>query len=409
MVNRVFDKIERNTKEQILFLQKLVQTNSSNPFSSDNSNPKEPIEKEVALIIADKLTEIGLKPEFHGVSAERPNIITYLRGSHSNAPSLILNGHMDTIVPPASYSIDPYSGLIQGKKLYGVGSLDMKSSLSVYIYATKAILQSGLDLIGKLILTFVVDEEPGACSEFGTRYLVDKDLKATSAIIGEPGCSKIAIGHRGLYRFKIITLGESVHTGTLDWEEKKKGENAISNMVEVINVLRDLAIPYKQSSSFPNRRPVFTYPTLIRGGQNINTVPDRCETYGDVRLLPSNSRTQIKALIVQAIQDLKDKKGIQCELTDLLFIPSVAISAQERIVRILSKNVKTVMKIDPTIEGSGPANDAWMFIQRGIPCVCGFGCYGEGIHGRNEWVDLESLINVTKVYAKTIIDYLGVI
>ena len=103
--------IKKNFKEQVLFLQKLVQTKSANPFTPENSDPNEPIEREVAHLIKGKLREIGLKPKLIGVSKQRPNVVAELKGKGKK--TLILNGHMDTILPPEDYSFNPWSGKIE--------------------------------------------------------------------------------------------------------------------------------------------------------------------------------------------------------------------------------------------------------------------------------------------------------
>jgi succinyl-diaminopimelate desuccinylase len=61
----------------------------------------------------------------------------------------------------------------------------------------------------------------------------------------------------------------------------------------------------------------------------------------------------------------------------------------------------------PPLEGVGPACDGWMFIERGIPAICGYGVQCGGVHGADEWADLESLRNVTEIYARTILSYLS--
>jgi acetylornithine deacetylase len=92
----------------------------------------------------------------------------------------------------------------------------------------------------------------------------------------------------------------------------------------------------------------------------------------------------------------------------LLFVPSVEIDRKEEIVSILHKHAKEVLGFSPKLEGSGPWGDAWMFVTRDIPTISGFGPDGEGVHGSDEWVDLDSLQKVTEIYARTIVDCLGV-
>ena len=77
-------------------------------------------------------------------------------------------------------------------------------------------------------LACVVDEESGACSPIGIRYLLEsKLLSAFGAIYVYPG-KNVTIGHRGLLRLAINVKGENVHTGSVEWNVKSKGANAVS-------------------------------------------------------------------------------------------------------------------------------------------------------------------------------------
>lgn len=262
--------IQRHRDEQIAFLQTLVRTRSANPFIPDTSDPDEPIERNVAYVIDKQLRAIGLEPEFKGVSKERPNVVAVLHGTGSQRDSqrdsqraLILNGHMDTVMPSPLWTLDPFGGTIRDGRLYGLGALDMKASLSVFVYVAKALLEAGIALAGDLILTFVVDEEPGGCSRFGSSYLLENGVTGTAAVVAEPESTNVTTGHRGGYRFRLITRGEATHTGLEAWERGEKGKNAIIDMARVIAALQGLALPFDHTPAFPGRRPVLTFPTLI--------------------------------------------------------------------------------------------------------------------------------------------------
>src|SRR5260370_39669067 len=99
-------------------------------------------------------------------------------------------------------------------------------------------------LAGNLMLAFVVDEESGACSPYGTRYLLDQGLlHADAVIIGEPGNDKIAIAHRGLYHFRLQTRGEAIHTGLKAWEQAARGRNAILDMARLAFAWSEWSLP----------------------------------------------------------------------------------------------------------------------------------------------------------------------
>jgi len=400
---KISRSIKKNFEEQTAFLASLVRARSSNSFTPENSKASEPVEKKVADLIADSLKNMGLRPKMMGESESRQNVVVYW-GPRRFRKSLMFNGHMDTTVPSKDYTLAPYSGAIRGNKLYGVGSYDMKGSLSAYVFALKALMESGVTLDGRLVLAFVVDEEPGGCSDFGTAHILSRGVKSKVAIVGEPGAGKIAVGHRGGYRFKLTTIGEAVHTGVSAWEKGEGGRNAIVDMGRVISALQDLEIPFKSARAFPGREPVFTFPVKIEGGVAVNMVPERCVAYGDVRLLPGNSGKQVKLLIIDKLKELSD---IKYEIQDILFVPSVEIDQKEEIVEVVADQAKKVLGKRPVIEGAGPWNDAWMLIKRDIPTICGFGPDGGGAHEADEWVDLDSLQKITEVYARVALKYLG--
>ena len=388
--------------EEIAFVASLVKVKSSNAYTPQDTPLRESVEGEMPTLIFEKLKSIGLSPRYLGASKERPNVVAEW-GEKRGRMGLMLNGHMDTIPPEGRDVISPYSGAVRNGKIYGLGSLDMKASLAAYIYGVKALMSAKIKLRGKLTLAFVVDEESGACSPYGTQYLLEQGCVPKACFIGEHGSQYVRTGQRGSYRFKIITRGEAVHTGVSAWERGEAGHNAVVDMAGIIEALQGVEIPFKQSRMFEGRKPVFTFPTKISGGVGLNVVPASCEAYGDVRLLPGNSDSQVKMLMVERLQKL----GIPYEIQDLMFVPAAEIDPHDPLVLSLQKVTKAVLGYTPEARVSGPGTDGWMMVKRDIPTIMGFGPDGGGEHGKGEWVDLASLQKITEVYARFIVDYLG--
>jgi acetylornithine deacetylase/succinyl-diaminopimelate desuccinylase-like protein len=136
----------------------------------------------------------------------------------------------------------------------------------------------------------------------------------------------------------------------------------------------------------------------------MNMVPDSCEAYGDVRLLPGISGNEMRRFIEEQLQELSIKSY---QLDDLVSIPAVETDRSAEIVQALLSAVESVIGVKPRMEGVDPACDGWMFITRGIPTIFGYGVTCGGVHGADEWVDLASLRTVTEVYAWTIMHYLA--
>jgi len=391
--------------EEITFLQHLVQSRSNNSFTPEKSPPDVAVEQQVAAVIRDQMQRLGLAATLHGVSAQRPNVLCSLPGTDPNGKTLILTTHMDTVEPVAAYTRDPFGAEIEGGRLYGLGAADAKAQIAAFIYAALAVRRAGVRLKGNLTLAFVVDEESGASSPYGTRYLLEQGvLSGDAAIVGEPGNRKIATGHRGVYRFRVRTFGETVHTGLKEWEEGTRGHNAALDMAQLTLMLTQCSLPYTPSPSFPGRRPVLTFPTLIHGGNAVNMVPGQCEAYGEVRLLPGTSEEEIKGTLTGCF----DRSGVSYELETVAFVPSAAIPQESEVVECISSAIEALTGQRLRREGGGPACDGWMFIARGIPAVCGYGVACGGVHGADEWVDIASLRTATEVFAQTIVGYLGV-
>jgi acetylornithine deacetylase/succinyl-diaminopimelate desuccinylase family protein len=402
----VYSTIARSVKaaldEEVAFLSALVKAKSPNPYTAQDSPLHVPVEGDMPTLLFEKLKELGLSPRYLGASKERPNVVAEW-GEKRGRTTLMLNGHMDTIPPESKDVVSPYSGAVRSGKLYGLGALDMKSTLAAYVFAVRALMQAKVKLSGKLYLAFVVDEETGACSPYGTQYILEQGCVPKACLIGEHGSTAVRTAQRGSYRFKIITKGEAIHTGVSAWERGEAGHNAIVDMAKVIEALQGLQIPFKASKMFSARRPVFTFPTKMSGGTAVNVVPAQCEAYGDVRLLPGNSDSQVKMLMVEALA----KTGVQYEIVDLAYAPAVEIDPHDPLVTTLQKAAKGVLGYVPEAKVSGPGTDAWMLVKRDIPTIMGFGADGGGEHGRGEWVDIESLRKITEVYARFIYDYLG--
>lgn len=91
-------------------------------------------------------------------------------------------------------------------------------------------------------------------------------IHGKAAIYGYGGSYNIGIGHRGVLRLRIQTHGENVHTGSLKWQNKEKGVNAVSGMAEIILALENLKLPQTKHPSFPKHQNVITPGTMILHG-----------------------------------------------------------------------------------------------------------------------------------------------
>ena len=367
---------------------KLVKIDSQNPFTGnpEKDNPNTPIEKEIAEFIYNYLNEIGLSPKKIG-HENRPNVVVEI----GKGKTIVFNGHMDTVPIGEGWKFNPF-GEIKDGKIYGRGSLDMKGSLACFIKMLEELIKYESNLQNKVQVQFVVDEEVGACSEFGTKLLINKGYTGDFVIVGEPGIKRITIAHKGLLRFKITSLGESIHTGFKEWELGLKGKNAITEMMKLTDKLNKeiKKLEYPLDEYFPERKPiVFSFPTIIKGGVSINIVPNKCEAFGEIRYLPTVDIEEVEKII----KDLCNEFG--AEYKCLLKIPawkSQKTEMHEFIKEIIYKETGKLLEF----EGCGAACDIWMFNKPG----CIIGPEGKNPHAPNEYVEIESLEKIKNIYFK---------
>src|SRR5436305_6867579 len=172
--NNIFSSlISQHFEDEVAFLQRLIRAKSVNLYTAETSPTDIPVEAEVADTICSQMRSFGWQPTLHGISEQRRNVL-YVRAGKSGGKTLILNTHMDTVPASDAYTRDPWGAQIENGRLYGLGVADAKAQIAAFIYAAHALELAGVRLAGNLTLAFVVDEETGACSPYGTQYLLEQ-------------------------------------------------------------------------------------------------------------------------------------------------------------------------------------------------------------------------------------------
>ncbi|OYT67278.1 MAG: succinyl-diaminopimelate desuccinylase [Candidatus Wolframiiraptor sp. EX4484-121] len=372
---------------------------------------------EIAAFVKNYLEEEGVAVELCEPAEKRVNLIAEIGEGESNRV-LVLNGHLD-VVPigdRSRWSFDPFSGEVRDGYLLGRGASDMKGGLAGIIYAFKRLIKFEDRLRGRLKLVCVADEETGGA--YGASYLVEKGKAlGSSVLIAEPtGMNLINVGEKGAVWAKVTVKGVPGH-GSLS---PFIGDNAIVKSTDLIRELmrltemraelpRDLLDVADYSRNLLERfvsreaSKAIDHPTInfgiIRGGTKVNIIPDRCELEIDVRIpigLPA-------AEVTSRIRRIVEKYG-EVEFVNV-GEPNYTPPNSE-IVRIVEKNVREIVGIEPRPFLEWASSDARHFRRANIPTIHYGPAEMEGIHGYNERVKVEDLINAAKVYLGVAIDYL---
>jgi succinyl-diaminopimelate desuccinylase len=398
----ILERIESLRDEIIKFHQQIVQIPSENPPAKY---------KEVAKFTANKMEEIGLE-----VQIKRNNVVGKV--GNDNGRSLIFYGHYDTVEAFKGWTKKPFGGEIIDGKIYGRGSCDDKSSVTAEIFATQVLLGTIPELNGRLTLTAVGDEELGGLS--GIQYLLNSGLvKGDVCLLGDSPFG-YPFGYCGGGMFpSFIIKGKQSHGMAFPdvpepYRNEQTGINTIQKMVKIMNFLLEMKKRLNQKETKYPLSPGFSSKVsdvnlaVIEGGTKISIVPDRCLLHTSINTIPEQDIGSLKDEILEFAEKLK----IEDPLLDI--VVQIPIAYEPQVIdedSVFGKAVKDAFK-STFNEGRDfklfiPTTDAHWFQERGIETIL-VGCIrgDNNIHAEDEFVYIDDLINLTKVYALTALNYL---
>ncbi len=368
--------------ETIDLLKGLVRINSVNP----SLVPGAPGEAEIAEHIGEFMRGIGLETRVEEVEPGRSNAVGVLRGS-GGGPTLMLNGHTDTV--GVDYmEIAPLDPVIKGGRMYGRGTIDMKGGLASILSAVEAVVESGEELKGDLVIAAVCDEE---YASIGTERVVEQ-VRADAAIVGEPTELNVLVAHKGFAWIDIETRGVAAHGSA--WQV---GVDAIAKMGKV-----QVGLERHQDEVLMKKNHVLVGPpsvhsSTIRGGRELSTYPDHCRLQVERRLIPGETREDVDSELrelLSSIHQLDPKFNGSHEIT--FFRGPMEVSPEEEICRLLSKCTAEVTGERPIFVGGSGWLDTQIIWERGTPAVS-FGPTGSGAHAAVEYVEVDSVVKAAQV------------
>lgn len=202
-------------------------------------------------------------------------------------PKLLFSGHLDTV--PLSGAWKSKAGAVQGGRMYGRGTTDMKAGCAAMLAAAAKLKDRG-----EFGILYTTDEET---SMHGAERAVEQGLLRSTelVVVGEPTSLRPCLGQKGVLQLELSTEGKSAHA-SMPWA----GENAIGRMGRLLAALRPLA------GTTPRRAATLTAsPNVVRGGVAMNVVADRCALELDVRYAPKLSEKQARARVEAALKRAK--------------------------------------------------------------------------------------------------------
>lgn len=347
-------------------------------------------ERAVAAFIADRLRQTpGIDVELQDAGGGRPNVIASV--GNGVGKTLMLNGHIDTV--GVAGMDDPFSGHVDGNRLYGRGADDMKASVAGLILLLEDAARRG-NFPGRLVGTFVVDEEH---SSIGTEAICREiqRWKPDAAIITESTGLSVDVAHKGFAWATITTRGFAAHGSRF-----QEGEDAIAAMGRVIVAFDEYARELTTRAPHPIVGPPSAHCSLIRGGQELSSYPEECTLEIERRTIPGESGEQVERELQEILDGLSaEDSSFDATLTMGLVRDPFEIDRDQPIVQAVVSAARAEMGAEPHIAGGAGWMDSALLSAVGVPTVI-FGPEGEGGHGLVEWVDIDTVETYLRVVAR---------
>lgn len=318
-----------NQEEYIRVLQDVIRIQSENNH-----------EKLVAQYYQTLLADYGINSQLIEFSEGRCNLVAEI--SNGEGKTLAISGHMDVVSAgdESQWTHPPFSGYIEDGLIWGRGASDMKSGLSALILAMIEMNQSQ-NYKGTIRLLATVGEEIG---ELGSKQLTDLGYinDVDGMIIGEPCNIGVVYGHKGSLNYKVISRGLAAHSSA-----PELGHNAIDNLFLAMTEISDRISAKAKGLTNKVLGETFHNITLIKGGTQINSIPDFAEYEANVRTVPEFDNDAIVREVSAIIGELNTKPGFDLSLKITADQPPVETNPDSSLIRTIIDVVNDIDTLKP--------------------------------------------------------------
>ena len=289
------------TLDATTLTQALVRMNTINPPGHED---------QCTTYLAGLLERAGFRCDTYEFAPRRASLVARIGGGPAKSP-LCFTGHVDVVpLGAAPWSRDPFAAEIADGKLYGRGASDMKSGVAAFVTAAIELapqLASGPGLV----LVITAGEETGCEGAFHLAELhkVENILGTAGAmVVAEPTSNYPLVGHKGALWLKAKTRGVTAH-GSMP----ERGDNAVYKVARAVSALERFDFGVAPDALMG---PATLNVGTIRGGLNINSVPDAAEIGIDIRTIPGQRHPELFGCLCRHL-------GPDVELETILDVESV--------------------------------------------------------------------------------------
>lgn len=336
-------------------------------------------EAEIAAFCAELLEGWGFDVSTGEPVPGRPNVVASLRGT---GPTLLLNGHLDT-VGVAGMTIDPFGAELKDGRLWGRGSCDMKGGVAALLAAACGLVDTPASERPTLVVALTADEENASV---GMASLVEDGVAADLAVVCEPTELAVMPAHKGFVWIRSLFRGRAAHGS-----RPELGIDAIRHAALYLAALEEHAAALRRGPGHPLLGHGSFHAGTIRGGAAASVYPESCELVLERRTLPTESVHDVVAPFREALDALvREHPDVVGDLTVTLDRPGTEVGEDTPLVQGLLAALAGV-GASPEVRGMSAWVDAAYLNGAGIPAVC----FGPGsieqAHTADEWIDVEEI------------------
>lgn len=350
-------------------LQQLVEIDSVNPSLVAGAAG----EDQIASHVSQWATRAGLDVERLEATPGRPSVLVR-GGRRGEGRTLLLCGHLDTVGVGGMTA--PHTPRIDGDRLYGRGAYDMKGGLAAALVACRDASRAGI--AGEVVVAAVADEEHAS---IGVQEAL-RHVHADAAIVTEPTELVVATAHKGFVWMEIDVVGRAAHGS-----RPHLGIDAILKTGPVLVAL-DALNDVLRATAHPSLGPGTLHASLISGGLEESTIPDRCTVVIERRTLPGESVDDVERDVAELLDRCRAADPeLDVRSRTLLARDPFETVAGEGIVETVAEAASEHLGAPAEIGGVSYWADSAFISAAGIQTVL-FGPDGDGAHAEVEWVSL---------------------
>ncbi|CAI6087068.1 unnamed protein product [Clonostachys chloroleuca] len=373
--------LDVSSDDPVALTQTLVQIDSSNPSLGSTQGPGETA---AARYITHWLEHRDIENHMVEPTRGRPSIVGVVRGS-GGGKSIMFNGHIDTVTV-LGYDGDPLSGKIADGRLYGRGSADMKCGVAAAMVALAR--SKTLGLRGDVIFTGVSDEE---AASIGTEEVLAAGWRADGAVVSEPTNLKIVNSHKGFVWVEVDIHGVAAHGSRADL-----GVDAICKAGYFLVALDQYAKHLEVDVIDPKVGPASVHASLIKGGEEASSYPARCTITIERRTIAGETASQVESEIRSLLEKIASQDAqFKYDLRVTFERSPYSLVSDHPFASLVHHHVGQSLGENVSFHGDTFWTDCALLADAGIPALL-WGPLGEGLHAKEEWVDVASIQTVSQ-------------